>query len=327
MATVNGLGTTFNLPNFTGELFNVAPSETPFLSAIGGLGQGKRTDSVEFQWQIEGLEETAVNNAKVEGATAPTASEVSRSAVSNVVEIHQESVEVSYTKQAATGQLSGINIAGADNPVTDELSHQIMLKLSKVGVDIEKSFLLGQYAKPADLSAPRKTRGVLSAVTTNLFTDTDNRALTEDIVSSALQAMYDNGAKLPQDTTVFMVSGAQKRMLTKVYGQAPTLNQPTQSRTVGGVAVDTIVTDFGTFGVMLNRWMPTDSIGIIDLSVCVPVFLEIPGKGVLFAEPLAKTGSSEKYQLYGEVGLEYGPEVYHGLINKLMTPAEVAAAE
>ena len=87
MATVSGLGTTYNLPNYTGELFSVAPSDTPFLSLIGGLGNGKRTTSTEFEWQTEDLESTSVNNSKTEGATAPTASEVSRTNVSNVVEI------------------------------------------------------------------------------------------------------------------------------------------------------------------------------------------------------------------------------------------------
>jgi hypothetical protein len=89
------------------------------------------------------------------------------------------------------------------------------------------------------------------------------------------------------------------------------------TRNIGGVAVDTLVTDFGTFGVMLNRWMPTGQIAVVDLSVCAPVWLEIPGKGLLFAEPIAKTGASEKWQLYGEVGLEYGPETYHGIIKDL----------
>ena len=37
MAAVAGQGTTFNLPNYHGELFTVTPTETPFLSAIGGL--------------------------------------------------------------------------------------------------------------------------------------------------------------------------------------------------------------------------------------------------------------------------------------------------
>lgn len=316
MATVSGLGTTYNLPNYTGRLFSVAPSDTPFISAIGGLGAGKRTDSVEFEWQTEDLESTSVNNSKTEGATAPTASEVSRSNVSNVVEIHQESVEVSYTKLAATGLHNGINNTAA-NPVAAELSHQIDLKLKKIAIDLEKSFLTGVYAKPGNNSTARQTRGVLTAVSTNVFANGGTpRAISKSIIDNALSAMFSNGAPLSQDTTVLMVGPGQKVKLSDLYQQSP-LNAPVQSRNVGGYNLQTIVTDFGEFGVMLNRYTPAGGIGIVDLSVCQPVFLETPGKGVLFAEPLAKTGSSEKYQLYGEVGLEYGPEQYHGWIKDL----------
>ncbi|MET7752315.1 MULTISPECIES: SU10 major capsid protein [Actinomycetes] len=317
MATVSGQGTTYNLPNYTGELYTVAPSDTPFLSAIGGLNGGQSTTSVEFEWQTEDLESTAVNNTKVEGAAAPTASGVSRSNVSNVVEIHQEAIEVSYTKQAAVGLHNGIN-SEEPNPVRDELTRQVQAKLRKVAVDIEKSFLSGVYQKPANNSTARQTRGVLTAISTNVFANGGTgRALSKAIIDSALSAMFTAGATLDQDNTVLMLGPAQKVALSNLYAAAP-LNQPTMTRNIGGVAVDTVVTDFGTFGVMLNRWFPTGQIGIIDLSVCNPVFLNIPNKGTgIFVEPLAKTGASDKFQLYGEVGLKYGPEVYHGLIKDL----------
>ena len=35
MAGITGLGTTFNLPNYHGELFAVSPTDTPLLSEIG----------------------------------------------------------------------------------------------------------------------------------------------------------------------------------------------------------------------------------------------------------------------------------------------------
>lgn len=316
MATVSGQGTTFNLPNYTGELFNIAPSETPFLSAIGGLNGGVGAAATEFEWQTEGLESTSVNNSKVEGAAAPTASGVDRQNVTNVVEIHQEAIEVSYTKQAAYAQHAGANIEEM-NPVRDELTRQVDLKLRKIGVDVEKSFLSGVYAKPANNSTARKTRGVLTAITTNVFANGGtNRALSKSIIDNALKDMFTNGSTLSQATTVFMVGPAQKVALSGIYSAA-TLNQPTQTRNIGGVAIDTIVTDFGIFGIMLNRWMPADQVGIIDLAVCRPRFLTIPGKGNLFVEPLAKSGASEKFQIYGEIGLEYGPEIYHGLIDDL----------
>lgn len=317
MATVSGQGTTFNLPNYGGELFSVAPSDTPFLSMIGGLNGGKTIDAYEWEWQTEDLESTSANNSKVEGATAPSASGVSRSNVSNVVEIHQEAIEVSYTKQAATAKRDGINVSPNAGGPAGEVAHQTMLKLRKVAVDIEKSFLSGAYVRPANNSTARQTRGVLTAITTNVFANGGTpRAISKTIVDSALSAMFTAGSPLAQDNTVLMVGPAQKIALSNLYSTA-VLNQPTMTRNVGGVAIDTIVTDFGVFGVAVNRWMPTGQIAVLDVSVCQPVFLDIPGKGHLFVEPLAKTGASDKYQLYGEVGLEYGPEVYHGLIKDL----------
>lgn len=317
MGAVAGQGTTYNLPNYHGELYTVTPTETPFLSAIGGLSGGKRTKSVEFEWQTVDRRASTTNNSVVEGAAAPTGVARSRSNVSNVVEIHQSAIEVSYTRQAATGMYGGINIGADDNPVNDELTAQITAELEAMAVDIELSFLTGVYAKPGTNATARKTRGLLAAITTNVNANGGTpRAISKTIVDAQLSAMFAAGAKLPQDSTVFMVGPAQKVALSNLYGTG-SLNQPTMTRNIGGVAVDTLVTDFGTFGVMLDRWMPAGQIGVVDLSVCAPVWLEIPGKGLLFAEQLAKVGASEKWQLYGEVGLEYGPEVYHGVIKDL----------
>jgi hypothetical protein len=38
---------------------------------------------------------------------------------------------------------------------------------------------------------------------------------------------------------------------------------------------------------------------------------------VLFEEELAKTGSTDKTQLYGEISLKYGNEAAHGVLRGL----------
>jgi len=318
VATVSGQGTTYNLPNYHGELFTITPTETPFLAAIGGLNGAKRSTATEFEWQTIDRRSSSANNVALEGAAAPGGTERSRANVSNVVEIHHSAIEVSYTKLANRGNFAGANIAHEwDDMVADELAIQTQAELESMAVDIEKSFLSGVYQKPTDNTTPRKTRGLLTAITTNVNANGGvARAFTADILNATLQTAFDNGAKLPQASTVIMLGSAQKVKLTSAYATA-TLNQVTRDRTVGGVAIDTLVTDFGTFGVMLDRWMPAGEIAIVDISVCYPVFLEIPNKGLLFTEELARTGSSRKFQLYGEIGLEYGPETYHALIKDL----------
>ena len=37
MPEVTGIGTTWNLPNYAGELFTADPTQTPLLSMVGGL--------------------------------------------------------------------------------------------------------------------------------------------------------------------------------------------------------------------------------------------------------------------------------------------------
>ena len=90
-----------------------------------------------------------------------------------------------------------------------------------------------------------------------------------------------------------------------------------RTRNVGGVNVQTIETDFGVVNIMLSRAMPADQIVVASLEDLAPALLEVPGKGHFFAEPLARTGSADKWQVYGEIGLKYGNEKKHGRIEEL----------
>ncbi|MFL6115847.1 MAG: DUF5309 family protein, partial [Catenulispora sp.] len=123
MTGITALGTTYNLPNYTGILHMLTPADTPFFSAIGGLSGGGQTTATQFEWQVEDLR-AAGQNVALEGQDAPTDQNRVRASVDNICQIHQETVGVSYTKLAAFGQHSGLNIE-AVNPITNELDHQV----------------------------------------------------------------------------------------------------------------------------------------------------------------------------------------------------------
>lgn len=311
MGAVSGQATTFGLSNFVGELFHITPRETPFLSMIGGLTGGLRTGSTQFTWQTDD-NATATQPDILEGADA-TFSERSRSEVVNVVQIHQEGIEISYRKMAATGQLGGEAILG-DQPVQNEAQRQRMLKLAKIARDVEFSFLQGTYQKPVDNLTSYQTRGMGEAITTN-SNAAGGAALSKDLVDDILEDMYDSGAIF--SIPVFVVNGFQKRKLSEIYGYAP------ESRNVGGVNITQIETDFaGNVGVVLDRHQATDVLGVYDVSVCAPCVLaddtgEAPAP--FSFEELARTGSAIKEQCYGEIGLHYGPELWHGEITGLAT--------
>jgi hypothetical protein len=321
---VSGQGTTFNLPNFVGELFTLIPAQVPFLSMSGGLTGGESVMAKEFVWQVEDNAAASETAQALEGAD-PTSAEIIRQEVKNVVEIHQESVEISYTKQAAMYQL-GAGGAGTgaeytiksapilgDQPVKSEVSHQLELKINKIARDVEMSFLIGEYDYPADNVTARTTRGILTATTTHSAAFATSLKASLDAM---LIGMYsDEETVAPLINPVIFVNGKTKTELSAEYTN--NLGLADRSRTIGGVNVETIVTDFGTFGVVLDRYMPTTVLGLFDMSVVAPCFLPIPGKGHFFTEPLAKTGAFDLVQIYGEIGLKYGPEQFHGQITAI----------
>jgi hypothetical protein len=400
MAGITGMGTTFDLPNYAGELFALTPDETPLLSAIGGLTGGGQTTAVEFEWQTYDLRDPS-QRTRTEGATAPTAEERVRANVRNVAQIHQEKVSVSYTKQAAIGQLTTPGSApyrsvSGSNPVTSELDWQVAQALKSVALDVNYSFINGTFANPTTNASARRTRGLLEAITTNRiaksttvtgassatdtitstahgltdgdkivfrststatgivagrvyyvdavdtdtfkvsaasggtaitlgtatgisYTEPTGTATTTEDIDDLLQLVYDNGGISEQATATLLVNSAQKRAITKAYADAygKSVMISEGNRNVGGVNVQTVETDFGRLNIMMDRHMPQDMIAVVSLEQLMPVFVNIPGKGVFFEEPLAKTGASDEVQLYGEIGLKYGGERAHGVLTGL----------
>lgn len=319
MAGITGQGTTFNLPNYVGELFAASPEDTPFLSAIGGLTGGESVGSVTFEWQGYDLRDAANNRQRLEGADAGQGEQRVRYNASNVVEIHQEAVEISYTKQAANRQrgagAAAVTVGSTVIPA-DELAWQLEQQFKQIARDVELTFITGTYARPTDNTSPRKTRGLLEAIATNVTNaeyaagGSPADALTEDVVLDLMQEVWENGGIQEGETRTVIVNAGLKRALTKIFIKDSGYQEST--RNVGGVNLQTFETDFGRANIMLNRYMPADTLAVVSLEECAPAFLEIPGKGHFFAEPLAKTGSADKVQIYGEIGLKYGNERKHG---------------
>lgn len=311
MAGITGQGTTFNLPNFVGELFLISPSDTPFLSAIGGLTGGKSVQAKLFEWEFYDLRAASASRQGLEGANAPTPEERVRAYGHNQLEIHQEAVEVSYTKQAAIGQLSVAVLAQGSNPVTDEMSFQVGASLKQIARDIELDFLTGTLAEPVDNQTVRATQGLLGAIVTNVL-DLAASDLTAAAVLDTMQKAWESGGLMEGETRTVITNATLKRALTTLFIKDNNFRQ--MDRNVGGVNLTVLETDFGDLNIMLNRYMPKDAMIFASLEDCAPVFLLIPGKGFLFVEPLAKNGSADRMQIYGEVGLEYGNERKHAKI-------------
>ena len=307
--------TSFGVLNYSGMLFNKGNVRTPLSSIIGG--RAKTTDHVEF---VTGQEFTSGGGtqpaiSETASLTAPDATVVTREQKTNVTQIFQESVGISYGKMSNMGTLSGINVANqAANPM-NELDFQVAAKMMKINADIEYTFINGAYNKAATDATINKTRGLVTAITTNKTAKASKPLGLWDI-ADMVKKIYGqnaptNGLCLWCDaTTMFQVNAdAVQNGLSVVPA----------SREINGIALSSVITPIGVVYLYLGEYLPAGTALLLNLDVIAPVFQPVPGKGNFFLEQLAKTGAGEKYQLFGQIGLDHGPEWYHGKFTGIST--------
>lgn len=317
MANASGAGTVWNDTNFVGELYVVGANQTPFLNTIGGLNAGKVATSWAFPLNQHKTLEAAAQPAITETAslTAPTPVTYVSEQDSNVCQIYQKGVSTSYARQSDSATLAGIPINGAVNPISNPFDEQKMMALKQIAVDVEYTFLNGVYQAATDAGVANKTRGMFAAITSNAVAAA-SAYLSKDLINQTLRTMADNGAVFAN--MVMFANSFNRSLISDIYGYAPMASGQ------GGVSVQKIVTDFCEIEVRYAPKVPAASLGIFDVAYCSPVFLPVPASdttpgGYLFYEGLAKSGASESGQIYGQIGLDYGIERYHGKITGLAT--------
>jgi hypothetical protein len=320
MPQVTGIGTSWNLPNYAGELFTADPTSTPFLSMIGGLSGGRQISTSSFPTAVL-YDFPAAGQPEIseqDSITAPTASEIARTQETNVVQIFHERINLSYVKESSSALMAGLNTAGQQPNPGDEKAWQVQQKLIKIARDVEYTFLNGSYQASTGAGVANKTRGMLELCTSATGTSiaATGAALSKTLLDQLYLEIADGGAALG---TMVMVCGAQqKQAITNIYANQFNAHMPT-TMNVGGMNITQIETDFFRMGVVWDRFMPADSILIADVAHVAPVFQPVPGKGVLFQEALAKTGANDDEQIYGQIGLAHGPAFLHGAITGLVT--------
>lgn len=158
-----------------------------------------------------------------------------------------------------------------------------------------------------------KTKGgtAITFAATGTATGVKGVDLTEDAILDTAQSVFENGGLSVPETFTLVCGAWNKRQLSTIF--IKNYNYRETSRTVGGINVLTIETDFGTLNILVDRQWPRHKVGLIQMGELAPVFMRYP-QGHFFAEPLGKKGAYEQVQLYGSVGLKYGTESHHGLV-------------
>ena len=300
MATAMSFGT----PNYSGLLFRKGIEKTPF-STIIGANRGY-TNHVEFTCgqYYNSIQGSQPNISEAASLTAPAALVATRSQLTNVTQIFQETVSVSYAKESNMGTMSGINVANQQANPGSELTFQVSRAMAKIAQDIEYTFINGTYNKATTDNEVNKTRGILTAITTNNV-NAGGDPMSRRLISKALMAIAAAGGDIsniivgmPAIHLAQLDNDANKNGMTAVP----------RERNINGLQIQTVLTPFGAVGVQLMETIPVGTALVFNPAVIRPMEQPTPNKGNFFMEELARTGAGINYMIFGQIGLDHGAE-------------------
>jgi hypothetical protein len=260
----------------------------------------------------------------LEGANAPAATNQVLSQATNVIQLFQETVSVTYLAESDK-TISGVvpipqGDAGGQNQVQNprSMEFQIRARLQKIAQDANYSFLQGVFANPANPAANALgTRGLLTAVSSNVNDVSAGAALNAQTYRAAIdgllsQMITKNGYGIDETFVVF-AGPTEFINIAHAYGNLGVVYlQPDQ--TLAGLQTRKLLSTFGTMLLTLEPDMPNSQLLIAKMDEVGIVGLNVPGKGVIFEESLYKQGSADQTQIYSQMGIDHGPEYYHGLL-------------
>lgn len=296
-------------------LFNKGNTKTPFLSMIGG--KTKYTSSVKF---VLGQEYTSEegdipNISETASLTAPKASYITRAQKYNVTQIFQDAVAISYAKQSNMNTLSGVNLAGQEANPQSELDFQVANKMNKLARSIEKTFIQGKYNEATTDAEVNKTRGMDEAIVSNIV-EANGKALNLWLVEKLVKMISDANGDVSNLTLWVDNTG-----MNQIHGNAVEMGvQIGEFRdNEYGIRIRDLYLPTATVHIAQGQFIPAGTAYLFNFDAISPVEQPVPGKGNFFLEELAKVGAGTKYQLFGQIGLDYGNELLHGKITGLST--------
>lgn len=311
----DAFATSFDTPNYSGALFNKGNVRTPFLSMIAG--KTAYTNSVEF---VLGQDYTSEEGdipsiSEKASLTAPDATRITRGQKTNVTQIFHEAIGISYAKMSNMGTLSGANIAGQSANPKNELDFQTTNKLRKIQRSLEKTCIQGTYNKATTDATVNKTRGMNEAITTNVIA-AKGAKLDLWLVNELMQKIRDNNGDI-SNLTLWLDTISLNQLNGDAVENGMKIGEAYSNEY--GIQVRDLLLPVGTVRIGLGEFIPSGTAYLFNFDVIRGIEQPVPGKGSFFRELLAKTGAGEKYQIFGQFGLDYANELYHGKITGLST--------
>ena len=307
--------TSFATPNYSGLLFAKGRVDTPFSTIIGA--KRRLTDHVEFSIGVEyNVGEGEIPNySENDTLTAPDASIATRGQKTNVTQIFMDSFAVGDVKTSNMGTLNGINVAHQQANPLSELDFQAGIAMQRIAKSVEKTLILGEYNKATKDSEVNKTRGIVSAIETNVM-DLGGKAISIWDVADMLVEIRRQGGNTTglvlwcDSVTKFQFSAEAAANNFMVYNN---------HHNVHGLNITRVETPAGAVDLYEGVYLPEGTALLLNFDVIAPVEQIVPGKGNFYLKEMAATGFGTKYSILGQIGLDHGPEWMHGKFTNIKT--------
>ncbi|MGB7582933.1 MAG: DUF5309 family protein [Sedimentisphaerales bacterium] len=246
-----------------------------------------------------------LGNAALEGDDKPGTRFTNRSRRGNYTQIFTATVEV-----------SGTDIAASHLGLADEMDYQKQERLRELIRDLENTVINGGQptSSPQGGDTARRTmKGVVQHLATNVFRTGDSgfpmgADLDEAKINYALREIW---ASSSGNVDLIVVGGFQKRKINSFVSSS-------RSYAAGDTKFTDLVnvyeSDFGVCRIVTTRWLPQDTVLLLDSSRIA--VLPLAGRSFYF-KPLASSGDYECGELIGEYTVELKNEAAHGIIRGL----------
>jgi len=246
-----------------------------------------------------------LGNAALEGDDKPGTRFSNRSRRGNYTQIFTATVEV-----------SGTDVAASHLGLADELDYQKQERLRELIRDLENTVINGGQpaSSPQGGDSVRRTmKGVVQHLATNVFRTGDSgfptgADLDEAKINYVLRKIWagSNG-----NIDLIVVGGFQKRRINSFVSSSRSYAAEDTKFTD---LVNVYESDFGVCRIVTTRWLPQDTVLLLDSSRIA--VLPLAGRSFHF-KPLASAGDYECGELIGEYTVELKNEAAHGIIRGL----------
>lgn len=306
-----------NTPNFAGVLFRKGRVDTPFSTLIGGSRLYTRSNEfVVGQTYAAPVSGAVPARSENDSLVAPNFDPIQRDQITNVTQIFDYSVGISFARASNGAALSGANIAGQQANPVDELAFQTQIKMMQAAQDIENTFINGVYHKSTGSNDAAQTRGIVAAITKNVKS-LDNKPLSLWDIAEMLTAIGDAGG-----VTSGLVLLCESSVKFQLCAEAEENNFTvmTEATDINGINITMVRTPKGDVRIAEGRYLPSGTALLLNISVIHPVEQPVIGMGNFFLYDLSRSGAGNRYGIYGQIGLDHGPaDICHAKFTDIMT--------